>query len=131
MPQLSVRRGREAVAFYQKAFGADEVYRIGGTTAEPSVVSQLCVAGGSFWVSDEAPDYENYSPESVGGATTRMLLVVDDPGALVDQAVAAGATVVNPVTEEYGWLLGRVRDPFGHHWEIGKPLEQWPPPADR
>jgi PhnB protein len=56
-----------------------------------------------------------------------MLLIADDPEAALARAVAAGATVVYPVAAEHGWLLGRVKDPFGHHWEIGKPLEPWPP----
>ena len=129
MPQLSVRRGQEAVDFYRAALGAREVYRVGGTEENPDVVSQLCVGDASFWVSDEAPAHRNFSPESLGGATTRMLLVVDDPPAVIDRAVASGASLVHAATEEYGWLLGRIRDPFGHDWEIGRPLEEWPPPS--
>jgi PhnB protein len=56
-----------------------------------------------------------------------MLLIVDDPEAVVARAVAAGAREVHPVGEEHGWRLGRIEDPFGHHWEIGKPLSAWPP----
>jgi PhnB protein len=128
LAQLSVRRGRAAVEFYKRAFGAVEVYRVGGDAGNESVVSQLTVGGASFWVADESPEHANFSPESVGGGTVRMLLMVDDPDAAVERAVAAGATEVYPVAEEHGWRLGRVADPFGHHWEIGKPLEEWPPP---
>jgi PhnB protein len=67
------------------------------------------------------------SPESLGGSTTRMLLIVDDPDAAIERAVAAGATEVDPASDEHGWRLGRIEDPFGHHWEIGKPLVAWPP----
>ena len=126
-PELSVRRGREAIEFYVAAFGAVEDYRVGGTDAHEPVVAQLSVGGASFWVSDEAPSQANYSPESVGGATTRMLLVVEDPDAVVAQAVAAGATELHPVSDEHGWRLGRILDPFGHPWEIGRPLIPWPP----
>lgn len=126
-PELSVRRGRAAVEFYKIAFGADEVYRVGGTDDHEAVVSQLSVGDASFWVSDEAPSHGSFSPESLGGATVRMLLIVEDPDAMVDRAVAAGATVIRPVGEEHGWRLGRIQDPFGHHWEIGKPLVPWPP----
>jgi PhnB protein len=125
--QLSVRRGREAIEFYEKAFGAVEDYRVGGTEDNPSVVAQLSVDGSTFWVADESPENANFSPESVGGGTVRMLLVVDDPEAAIDRAVRAGAREVYPASEEHGWLLGRVADPFGHHWEIGKPLIHWPP----
>jgi PhnB protein len=125
VPQLSVRRGAEAVAFYKAAFGAVEVFRFG----DEDVVAQLEVEGSPFWVETESPEHGNYSPETVGGATTRLLLLVADPDALMARAVAAGARAVHPVQEEHGWRLGRVEDPFGHHWEIGKPLAEWPPPS--
>jgi PhnB protein len=126
LPQLSVRRGRAALEFYAAAFGAQVDYIVG----DEEIVAQLSVGEASFWVSDESPDHGNHSPESLGGgSTTRMLLIVDDPGAAVARAVAAGATEVYPVAEEHGWRLGRIADPFGHHWEIGKPLVPWPPAA--
>ncbi len=128
-PQLSVRRGREAIAFYEAAFGAVEDYRVGGTDEHEAVVAQLAVDGAWFWVADESPEHGSFSPESLAGATTRMLLVVEDPVATVRRAVAAGATLVAEVADEHGWRLGRVRDPFGHHWEIGRPLGPWPPPT--
>jgi PhnB protein len=130
-PQLSVRRGREAVEFYRAAFGATEVYRVGGTDSHTEVVAQLMVGDASFWVSDESPEQGNFSPESLHGATTRMLLVVDDPGSMVARAIAAGASEVHPVVDEHGWRLGRIEDPFGHHWEIGRPLVSWPPTSGR
>ena len=126
-PQLSVRRGRDAVEFYKSAFDAVEIYRVGGTDDNPDVVSQLAVGNASFWVADESPSHKNFSPESLGGGTVRLLLVVDDPPAVVERAVGLGAVPVRPVAEEHGWLLGRIEDPFGHHWEIGKPLVAWPP----
>jgi PhnB protein len=126
-PQLSVRRGREAIEFYQAAFGAVEIYRVGGTEENEDVVAQLSVGNASFWVSDESPPHKNFSPESLGGSTVRLLLIVQDPRSVVDRAVALRAIEVAPVDEEHGWLLGRIEDPFGHHWEIGKPLVGWPP----
>ena len=121
-PMLSVRNGARAVEFYISAFGAREVYRVedpGG-----AVVSRLSIDGAEFWLSDESPEHGNFSPESLGGSTTRMVLTVPDPDALFAQAVAAGAQVVVAVEEAYGWRLGRVVDPFGHHWEIGRPLAE-------
>ena len=126
-PQLSVRRGRAAVEFYKAAFGAVEDYRVGGTDDHEEVVAQLSVGNASFWVSDESPPHGNFSPESLQGATARMLLVVEDPESVVQRAIAAGATEIHPVGEEHGWRLGRVEDPYGHQWEIGKPLIAWPP----
>jgi PhnB protein len=125
--QLSVRHGREAVAFYEAAFGARTCFRFGGTDELPEVVAQLQVGSSRFWVEDESAEHGNFSPETVGGATARLLLLVNDPAAAVDRAVAAGAREIHPVAEVYGWRLGRVVDPFGHHWEIGQPLGSWPP----
>ncbi len=88
-----------------------------------SVVSRLSVDGAEFWLSDESPENGNYSPESLGGGTVRMILTVPDPDVVFAQAVASGARVIVPVEDNYGWRVGRVVDPFGHHWEIGRPLE--------
>ena len=126
-PQISVRRGQEAVEFYRQAFGAVEVYRVGGTEVDREVVSQLAVGDASFWVSDESPANQHFSPETLGGSTVRLLLIVEDPASVVTRAVALGASEVSPVADEHGWLLGRIEDPFGHQWEIGRPLAEWPP----
>ena len=125
--QLSVRNGRAAVEFYKTAFGAIEMFRVGGTDELEEVVAQLAVGDSMFWVEDESPAHGNFSPETVGGATVRMLLIVDDPEAVVARAVAAGAVEVSPVADEHEWRLGRIDDPFGHRWEIGRPTGAWPP----
>jgi PhnB protein len=117
---LSVRLGAKAVEFYKTAFGAVELFRIDAESG--AVVARLGVGGADFWVADESPEHSNFSPETLGGGTVRMVMTVEDPDAAFDRAVAAGATVVVPVSNQYGWRLGRVVDPFGHHWEIGKPL---------
>jgi PhnB protein len=78
-------------------------------------------------VEDESPKHGNFSPRALKGATARLLLVADDPAATVERALAAGARELQAVAEVYGWLLGRVVDPFGHHWEIGRPIGPWPP----
>jgi PhnB protein len=121
-PMLSVRRGAQAIDFYKAAFGAEELFRIDNEKRE--VVARLSVGNGEFWVADESPAHENFSPETLGGGSVRMVMIVEDPDAVFDRAVAAGATVIWPVGNRYGWRLGRVVDPFGHHWEIGKPLPE-------
>jgi PhnB protein len=121
-PMLSVRRGAKAIEFYKAAFGAGELFRI--DDANGAVVARLSVGEAEFWVADESPENKNFSPETLGGGTVRMVMVVEDPDAAFQRAVSAGATVVWPVSNEYGWRLGRVVDPFGHHWEIGKPLPE-------
>jgi len=121
-PMLNVRNGARAVEFYQAAFNAQVLFRMDDPGG--AVVAHLSVDGAEFWVADESPQHANHSPESLGGhSTARMAVVVEDPDALFASAVKAGASVVMPVEDQpYGWRLGRVRDPFGHHWEIGKPL---------
>jgi PhnB protein len=120
-PLLSVRRGAQAVEFYKAAFGAVEVFRVEDPSA--AVVARLSIEGAEFWLADESPEHGNYSPETLGGGTVRMILTVADPDAVFARAVAAGATQVVAVEENYGWRLGRVVDPYGHHWEIGRPLD--------
>lgn len=107
------------MAFYQAAFGARELFRVEG-----GGVGQLAVDGASFWVAEESPAHANLSPESLGGCSVRMLLIVSDPAALFAQALQAGAKEIVPVQDNYGWRVGRLVDPFGHHWEIGHPLDQ-------
>jgi PhnB protein len=121
-PMLSVRRGAKAIEFYKAAFGAGELYRI--DSEDGAVVARLSVGPAEFWVADESPEHKNFSPESLGGGSVRMVMTVEDPDAACERAVAAGATVVWPVANQYGWRLGRIVDPFGHHWEIGRPLSQ-------
>ena len=117
---LSVHNGARAVEFYQLAFGAQIIpaRRLegrGGRSAVPGEIRLL--AGG------RSPEHFNFSPETLGGGTSRMVVIVKDPDAVSEKAVAAGAKVVWPVSNQsYGWRLGRIVDPFGHHWGIGKPL---------
>jgi PhnB protein len=116
-PWLSVRKSAAAVEFYKAAFGATEVYRLedpGG-----SVVARLSVNGAEFWLGDESPEHHNFSPQSLGGATVRLILTVADPDAVFLRALKARAAEIYPVGEEHGWRIGRVVDPYGHHWEIG------------
>jgi PhnB protein len=119
-PFLSVRNGAKAVDFYKSAFGAEELFRHEDPTG--AVVCNLAINGHGFWVADEAPEYKNFSPETLNGGTVRMILTIEDPDAAFDRAIAAGATMVCPIRTEHAWRIGRVLDPFGHHWEIGKPL---------
>jgi len=121
-PMLSVRKGAEAVEFYKAAFGAGELFRLESESG--AVVARLSVGAAEFWVADESPQHLNFSPESLGGGSARMVMIVEDPDAAFERAVAAGAAVVSPVGNQYGWRLGRIVDPFGHHWEIGKPLSE-------
>lgn len=119
---LNVRNGASAVEFYQRAFGAKVLYRIESPDGE--IVAQLAIQGAQFWVADEAPAWGNFSPASLDNRSSfRLVLTVADPDTVFASAIAAGAKKVQPMKDhEYGWRVGRVVDPYGHHWEIGKPL---------
>src|ERR1700738_5203897 len=97
-PWLSVRRSAKAVDFYKAAFGAIEAFRI--EAGDGSVVARLSVGGAEFWVGEESPEHKNFSPESLGGGTVRIVLTVADPDAYFHRAVAAGASEVHPVAEQ-------------------------------
>lgn len=119
-PWLSVSNGANAIEFYKNAFGAKEVYHLDDPGG--GVVSRMEIDGGEFWLSGSS---ENDSKS--GGSTreppVRMIWTVADPDTAFAKALAAGASLVFPVGEGYGWRVGRLVDPFGHHWEIGRPLE--------
>ncbi len=118
-PELWVYRASAAVDFYVRAFGASVLHRVG---EGDDIVAQLAVGDAAFWVAAASADMKRFSPESIGGATGRTLLVVEDPIQVQRQAVGAGARELSAVADEHGWLLGRIADPFGHEWEIGRPL---------
>src|SRR2546421_450789 len=116
-PWLSVSRATEAVGYYKAAFGAVERYRL-EDDAGKVVVAQLAIGGADFWLQEDVDS----SPESQDRQSVRMILTINDPDSVFEQAIAAGATEVVAVSEGHSWRIGRVADPFGHHWEIGKPL---------
>lgn len=123
-PELWVDRGAAAVAFYQAAFGAVVTHLVGDGG---DIVAQLTVGDAAFWVASTGAGARRFTPHAIGGATSRTLLVVDDPDAVLQQAVGVGAAEESPCADEHGWHVGRIIDPFGHEWEIGRPLGTWPP----
>ena len=123
-PELWVDRAAAAIAFYEVAFDARVMHRV---DEGDEIVAQLSIGDAAFWVTAASSTMKRFSPRQIGGTTSRMLLVVDDPDEVVAQAVAAGATESSSVGDEHGWRLGRITDPFGHEWEVGRPLGAWPP----
>src|SRR5438105_961355 len=91
-PMLSVRKGAKAIEFYKAAFGAGELFRI--DAEDGAVVARLSVEGAEFWVADESPEHLNFSPETLGGGSVRMVMIVSDPDAAFARAVTAGVTIV-------------------------------------
>lgn len=110
---VSVRDATAAVDFYRAAFGATEDYRMDGDDGAVAV-ARLGIGGTSLWVGQD--------DDPAAASPIRLILSVDDPGAAFARAVEAGATVVYPVEEQYGFRTGRLTDPFGIDWETSKEL---------
>ena len=119
-PWLTVKNGVKAVDFYKAAFDAIETYRL--ATPDGGLVVKLSIHGAEFWLSAGNFESRDSNDENLGGSTIRMILTVNDPDTLFAKALTAGASEVFPISEEYGWRLGRLIDPFGIHWEIGHPI---------
>jgi len=121
-PFLAVRDVARAVAYYEQVFGAvEEGERL--EAPDGRQVSVLLIDGRHVGVATEAPELGTPSPETAGATTVRISLEVDDPDAVAGGAVAAGGRELFPVADQpYGMRQGRIVDPFGHHWLIGKRL---------
>ena len=114
---LSVRDWPRAMEFYRAGFGARETCAVPG-----GGVARLSVSGAEFWVAEESPPHLNFSPESLGGCSIRMLLIVDDPAAFCARAIAAGATEVVPVGDRARVAARSYPRSLRHHREIGKEI---------
>jgi PhnB protein len=116
-PWLSVNNTSDAVEYYIAAFNAVELYRLEDENGK-LVIAQLAIKGADFWIQEDP----NSRPESAGQGSVRMIMTVKDPDFVFAQALTAGATEVSPINEDYGWRIGRIVDPFGYHWEVGRQL---------
>jgi len=117
-PWISVPNATAAVDFYTRALGAEEREVLRDEDSGRVIVAQLAVGDADFWLQDD-PDV----PDSVsGGKPVHMILAVPDPDAAFERALQAGAEEINPVGEGNGWRIGRMADPYGNHWEIGRRL---------
>lgn len=123
-PQLWIDRAGAAIEFYARAFGATVLHQVG---EGDDIVAQLSVEGAAFWVARADATTKRFSPDHLGGPTGRTLLIVDNPEKVLGAAVSEGARETSRVQDEHNWRLGRIVDPFGHEWEIGRPLGVWPP----
>lgn len=126
-PYLAVSDAARAIAFYEQAFGAKEKYRL----TEPAGRvghAELDFGGVTVMLADEYPEYDFKGADKYGGTPVMIHLHVDDCDALIDRAVAAGATLERAAQNQfYGERSGTIRDPFGHRWNIGHHLEDVPP----
>jgi len=120
-PFLTVKSGAKAVEFYIRAFGAQQLEKYDIPNGRQ--MSRIAVQGADVWVGDEEQEFNNLSPDSIGGSAVRIILNVNEPDSIFTKALEAGATQICPMTTEEYWRIGKLRDPFGHIWEIGRPLD--------
>jgi len=117
-PYLIVKEAARAIAFYVEAFGARELYRLVDPAAKIGH-AELEIAGAKVMLADEYPDFGALAPPTIGGSPVSLHLYVPDVDGAFARAVAAGATVLRPVTDEFfGDRTGTVTDPFGHRWQL-------------
>jgi PhnB protein len=127
-PYIAVRGAADAIAFYTKAFGAHELFRLVDPASGKIGHAELRVGKGLLMVSDEYPDFGALSPDSLGGSATKLHLDVEDAEAVFQSAKAAGATVLRKLELQfYGCKQGLVADPFGHSWFISQKMEEVAP----
>jgi len=120
-PFLVVHNAGKALDFYRAAFGAQVLDK--ADMPDGKLTSKIGIEGAELFVGDEEPEFGNFSPTTIGGSAVRIILTVGDPDAVFTRALETGATQICPVTTEESWRIGKLKDPFGHIWEIGHPLE--------
>lgn len=125
-PYIYVRGAADAIAFYEKAFGAVELMRLpmpGGMIGH----AEIRIGDSVVMLSDEMPEWGNKSPQTLGGTSAGLMVYVPNVDALFAQAVAAGASVHKPLADQfYGDRSGSVLDPYGHNWTIATHTEDVP-----
>ena len=127
-PYLSVSDAAQAIAFYKTAFGAVERYRLSDKKTGKVVHAELLIEGGLIMLAEENPQWGNKSPATLGGTAVTFCVMVKNTDAAFDRAVAAGATVIMPVADQfYGFRSCSVSDPFGHQWMLQHELEKVAP----
>jgi PhnB protein len=126
-PSLVVRGADRAIAFYKNAFGAREKLRMPGPDGKV-MHAELQIGDSIVMVADESPEMGSRSPQTVGGASSSLLIYTKDVDALFQRALAAGATVQMPVADMFwGDRYGKVVDPFGHEWQLATRRENLTP----
>lgn len=126
-PYLCCKEAARMLDFYQKAFGAQELFRMPAPDGKIGH-AEMQIGGGRIMLSDEYPDFGALSPLSVGGTPVAIMIYVENVDALVERAVAAGAKVLQPVQDQfYGDRSCKLQDPSGHVWVFATHIEDVPP----
>ena len=127
-PYLTVRDANQAIEFYQKAFGATELYRLTDPASGQIGHAEIMLNGSHFMLADENLAWGNKSPQTLDGTAVKLCLMVENTDAATARASAAGATVEMPPCDMfYGFRCAALRDPFGHKWMIQHEIEKVAP----
>jgi len=122
-PYITIKNAAAAIEFYKKAFGAEEAMRF--NTPDGKIAhAEIRIGGAALMLSEESPQWNALSPQTIGGTATSLMLYVKDADAVFRRAVEAGATATMPVADQfYGDRCGNIVDPFGHKWSIATHIE--------
>ena len=119
-PFLTVNNGKKVVDFYISAFGAIETKRF--EMPDQKISSVIEIEKAELYVGDEEPLNGNLSPDLKSSSSIRVILQTKNADELFEKAIKLGATEICPMTTEENWRIGKLKDPFGHIWEIGYTL---------
>jgi len=127
-PYLSVRDAAQAIAFYKAAFGATERFRLTDKKTGKVGHAELTIEGGLLMLAEENPQWGNKAPPTLGGTPITFCIIVKNADAALERAVAAGATVLMPASDQfYGFRSASLADPFGHQWMVQHETEKVSP----
>lgn len=125
---LICKNAAEAIEFYKKAFGAQELYRMHGPDGKTLVHAEMRLGDSQFMLADEMPDWKALSPTTLGNSPVSLHVYVEDVDAAFDRAVKAGAQVAMPLSNMFwGDRYGKLVDPFGHQWSMASHIEDVSP----
>lgn len=125
-PYLICKNAEAAIEFYKRAFGAEELFRVGG----PGMVGhcEMKIGKAIFMLADEFPDMGAVSPQTVGGTPVSLYVYLEDVDTFTEKAIGEGLKVLKPVSDQfYGDRSGHFEDPFGHHWGFATHKEDLTP----
>jgi PhnB protein len=126
-PYITISGASDAIAFYKKAFGAEEVMRMNSPDGKV-MHAEIRIGGSVIMLHDENPEWKALSPKTIGGSASSIMLYVPDVDAVMKAAEQAGATVTMPAADQfYGDRCGNITDPFGHKWAIATHIEDVAP----